>query len=118
MWLGLVAEAERELPALVVRLRGVTGDADGGVAAERRRIERLVLRGTQRAWLGYLSEVTELVRATSRHPEARIRAAALEAGAIVLEHHHMLIGLPGPGYAAAADQRAALTAALTAVPAA
>lgn len=99
LWLALTPEPERELPAAVARLRR-RRDPE----AERRRIERLVLRGTQRAWLRYLSEVAAEVSAAAADPDADV-PAALTAAEVVLEHHRMLIGLPGRGYAAATGTR-------------
>ncbi|MFD8227231.1 hypothetical protein ACFV16_24010 [Streptomyces massasporeus] len=114
VWLGLTPEPEQELPTAVAALRA---PADGRppsalVAAERRRVERLVLRGTQRGWLRYLGEVTDLVvRAATGSTTADPRAA-LTAGEVVLDHHRMLIGLPGAGYARTAAQRRDLERAL------
>ncbi|MFG2309265.1 hypothetical protein ACGFS9_11435 [Streptomyces sp. NPDC048566] len=110
VWLGLTPEPERELPAAVATLRPrAPGSSLPSVAAaERRRIERLILHGTEHRWLGYLAEVTDLVVDASRAPEAGGSAAALVAGEVVLDHHHMLIGLPGTGYERAAPQRRAL----------
>lgn len=116
-WLGLTPEPARELPTAVAALRAAGAGRraiDADVEAERRRVETLLLRGTQRAWLRYLGEVTELVRRGCAHSDPAIRVTARQAGAVVLDHHLMLIGLPGDGYAAAAGQRAVLRAALDA----
>lgn len=81
------------------------------MASERRRLERLILRGSRRGWLRYLAEVTTLVTAVADGadgPGQGDRPAALLAGEVVLDHHRMLIGLPGTGYATAAGDRAAL----------
>ncbi|MEU8589232.1 hypothetical protein AB0C59_19830 [Streptomyces sp. NPDC048664] len=114
VWLGLTPEPERELPAAVAALRPDTPGVSlaAATAEERRRIERLVLRGTQRAWLGYLAEVTALVVDAAVTPGRDRAAAALLAGEVVLDHHRMLIGLPGAGYDRAAPQRHALEEAL------
>ncbi|MFE5813753.1 hypothetical protein [Streptomyces sp. NPDC056479] len=113
VWLGLTPEPEQELPAAVASLRS---PADGRppsvlVRAERHRVERLVLRGTQRGWLRYLREVTDLVveAAGSRSSDP---GAALLAGEVVLDHHRMLIGLPGAGYERTTTQRRDLEHAL------
>ncbi|MEU9111761.1 hypothetical protein AB0D04_08225 [Streptomyces sp. NPDC048483] len=114
VWLGLTPEPEQELPAAVAALRA---PAEGRppsalVAAERHRVERLVLRGTQRGWLRYLGEVTALVvEAAARSATADPRPA-LVAGEVVLNHHRMLIGLPGAGYVRTATQRRDLERAL------
>ncbi|MGX1565001.1 hypothetical protein [Streptomyces sp. NPDC055506] len=115
VWLGLTPEPEQELPTAVAALRA---RADGRppsplVAAERRRVERLVLRGTQRGWLRYLGEVTELVvEAAATGSGTADPRAALLAGEVVLDHHRMLIGLPGSGYDRTATQRRELERAL------
>lgn len=140
-WLGLTPEPERELPAAVAALRasshhpppdppdptaptdptGATEPAPPAppaelVAAERRRLEHLVLRGSRRGWLRYLAEVAELVTAAADGPwPGDDRAAALLAAEVVLDHHRMLIGLPGPGYARTAADRTALEGAVRAL---
>ncbi|MFJ7071730.1 hypothetical protein [Streptomyces sp. NPDC098781] len=113
VWLGLTPEPEQELPAAVAALRSPAPGRPPSalVAAERHRVERLVLRGTQRGWLRYLREVTDLVveAAGSRGDDA---GAALLAGEVVLDHHRMLIGLPGAGYERTRAQRRDLERAL------
>jgi hypothetical protein len=109
VWLGLTPEPERELPAAVAALRTRTAVElpEEIVAAEDRRIEALILHGTQRSWLRYLREVTGLVRAAVERDESL--GDALRAAETVLEHHRMLIGLPGSGYDAVAAERDELT---------
>jgi hypothetical protein len=114
VWLGLTPEPERELPAAVAVLRAPAAGRPSAalVAAERQRVQRLVLRGTQHGWLRYLAEVTDLV---VRAAEASVTAdpgPALVAGEVVLDHHRMLIGLPGTAYARTATQRRELERAL------
>ncbi|GGU98100.1 hypothetical protein GCM10010260_37790 [Streptomyces filipinensis] len=114
VWLGLTPEPEQELPAAVAALRA---PADGHpppalVAAERHRVQRLVLRGTQGGWLRYLREVTDLVVEAAAGPAATDPRPALVAGEVVLDHHRMLIGLPGTAYARTAAQRRDLEEAL------
>ncbi|MCJ1676310.1 hypothetical protein MTF65_02850 [Streptomyces sp. APSN-46.1] len=127
-WLGLTPEPERELPAAVAALRtpshpppkepalppepALPAPSAELVAAERRRLERLILRGSRRSWLRYLAEVAELVTAVAGGPGQGDRAAALLAGEVVLDHHRMLIGLPGTGYARTAGVRTALECAV------
>ncbi|WAZ26493.1 hypothetical protein STRCI_008075 [Streptomyces cinnabarinus] len=113
VWLGLTPEPEQELPAAVAALRSPPDDRPPSalVAAERHRVERLVLRGTQRGWLRYLHEVTDLVVEAARSRTAD-PGAALLAGEVVLDHHRMLIGLPGAGYDRTAAQRRELERAL------
>ncbi|MFJ3876339.1 hypothetical protein ACIPW5_02625 [Streptomyces sp. NPDC090077] len=129
-WLGLTPEPERELPTAVAALRAAPpgaappGAAPPGAApgrpqdladAERRRVERLVLHGTRHGWLRYLAEVTDLVTSVAAGARAGDPAAALLAGEVVLDHHRMLIGLPGPGYGRTARDRTALEGAVRAL---
>ncbi|MEV7616633.1 hypothetical protein [Streptomyces sp. NPDC089799] len=101
-WLGLTPEPERELPVAVAALRAAPAEA------ERQRVERLVLRGSRHGWLRYLAEVTDLVTAVATGSRPGDPAAALLAGEVVLDHHRMLIGLPGAGYDRTAGDRTAL----------
>jgi hypothetical protein len=116
VWLGLTPEPERELPPTVAALRTRapgTGAAPPELAgAERRRVERLILHGSERSWLRYLAEVTGLVTAVADGSTPGDRRAALVAGEVVLDHHRMLIGLPGSGYRRTAGDRLALESAV------
>ncbi|MFI9103527.1 hypothetical protein ACIGXA_23675 [Streptomyces fildesensis] len=139
VWLGLTPEPERELPTVVAALRfrthrsgpygsgphgsgthgsrphdarTPTGTPSALADAERQRVERLILRGTRHSWLRYLAEVTALVVDAADSPGHGDPEAALTAGDVVLDHHRMLIGLPGPGYERTATQRQALEEAL------
>ncbi|MCZ0991485.1 hypothetical protein [Streptomyces diastatochromogenes] len=114
VWLGLTPEPEQELPAAVAALRAPADHRPPAalVAAERHRVERLVLRGTQRGWLRYLSEVTDLVVEAAAPTATADPRPALVAGEVVLDHHRMLIGLPGAGYVRTATQRRDLERAL------
>lgn len=120
-WLGLTPEPERELPTAVAALRAsLPGTATPRTAeelapAERRRVERLILRGSRHSWLRYLAEVTDLVTGVAAGSRTGDRAAALLAGEVVLDHHRMLIGLPGPGYGRTATDRTALERAVRAL---
>jgi hypothetical protein len=69
-----------------------------------------VLRGAQHGWLRYLREVTALVEASASTHDATIDAFALHAAEIVLDHHRMLIGLPGPAYDHVETERGLLDA--------
>lgn len=116
VWLGLTPEPERELPRAVAALRTRAPDAGTEArepaAAERRRVERLILHGSERSWLRYLAEVTELVTSVADGTTAGDPGAALVAGEVVLDHHRMLIGLPGSGYDRTALDRSALETAV------
>ncbi|MGW6617499.1 hypothetical protein ACWGA0_29115 [Streptomyces erythrochromogenes] len=120
-WLGLTPEPERELPTAVAALRAPSPGtatprtAEELAAAERRRLERLILRGSRHSWLRYLAEVTDLVTGVAAGSRTGDRAAALLAGEVVLDHHRMLIGLPGRGYGRTATDRTALEGAVRAL---
>ncbi|MFJ9939736.1 hypothetical protein [Streptomyces erythrochromogenes] len=117
-WLGLTPEPERELPTAVAALRasspGTTTPrtAEELAVAERQRVERLILRGSRHSWLRYLAEVTDLVTGVAAGSRTGDPATALLAGEVVLDHHRMLIGLPGPGYGRTATDRTALEGAV------
>jgi hypothetical protein len=54
-WLSVTPEPERELPAAVATLALGHAASAQAIGAERSRIERLVLRGSERRWLAYRS---------------------------------------------------------------
>ena len=64
-WLSITPEPEQELPHALATLRAGGPPAPGQVAAERARAEALVLRGSRRAWRGYLAEATALARSAT-----------------------------------------------------
>jgi hypothetical protein len=114
-WLGLTPDPERLLPGQVARLRHAADPATAVSdleSSERRRVERLILHGTQRRWIRYLGELTDLVVAVASGAAPGDPRAAREVADVVGHHHRMLIGLPGPGYHRTVAQRAALDAAL------
>jgi hypothetical protein len=80
-WLSITPEPERELPDAVAALRG------GSVAAERERVERLVLRGSRRAWNAYLSEASELAY---NAPPSDARDLVLD---VIKNHENLKLGL-------------------------
>ncbi|MGA2011022.1 MAG: hypothetical protein ABSH51_10910 [Solirubrobacteraceae bacterium] len=112
-WLSVTPEPERELPEAVATLRAGGPPPAGTIDAERARIERLVLTGSQRRWLGYLHEVVELI---GRDPEAggdgfdTLSRARGRAIAVIANHHNLLLALPGPGAGLTASDRARLDA--------
>jgi hypothetical protein len=81
-WLSITPEPERELPVAVAALRG------GSVAAERARVEELVLRGSRRAWTAYLAEARELARTA---PPGEARDVVLD---VIDNHDNLRLGLP------------------------
>ena len=80
-WLSNTPEPERELPDAVAALRG------GSIAAERARVERLVLRGSRRAWTAYLAEAHELARDA---PPGEARDIVLD---VIHNHDNLRLGL-------------------------
>ena len=88
-WLSITPEPERELPGAIAELRAGRPPGAASVAAERARIERLVTRGSRRAWTAYLAEVAALARAA---PPGEARALALD---VIDNHDNLKLGLPG-----------------------
>jgi hypothetical protein len=82
-WLSITPEPELELPEAVAALR-----ADGSVEAERERVERLVLRGSRRAWTAYLAEAAALARDA---PPSEARRIVLD---VIDNHDNLKLGLP------------------------
>jgi hypothetical protein len=92
-WLSITPEPERELPRAVatLRCRGVPSRA--AAEAERVRAERLVTRGSRRAWSAYLREAAELAwRAPEAGDLGEARALVLD---VVANHDNLKLGLPG-----------------------
>jgi hypothetical protein len=103
-WLSLTPEPERELPAALAVL------GEGDEERERRRVERLVVRGSGGAWLRYLRRAVELAEAgaESRDPDVtRARSTVID---VVRNHHMLLLGLPGRAAEQTAGERARLEA--------
>ncbi|HWE12851.1 MAG TPA: hypothetical protein VG365_05030 [Solirubrobacteraceae bacterium] len=109
-WLSVTPEPERELPEAVATLTAGGPPAAGAVAAESRRIERLVLHGSQRRWLAYLHDVVGLIERGQDSGDPEVGAARARAAAVIANHHNLLVALPGPGARITADDRARLQA--------
>jgi hypothetical protein len=92
-WLSLTPEPERELPAAIATLRAGRPASADAVEAERQRVERLVTRGSRRAWLAYIADARALARNASDDAEvAHARAVVLD---VVDNHDNLKLGLPG-----------------------
>jgi hypothetical protein len=92
-WLSITPEPERELPAAIATLRAGSNPGTPAVEAERRRVERLITRGSRRAWTAYIAEAAALARAASGEGEvAQARALVLD---VVDNHDKLTLGLPG-----------------------
>ena len=109
-WLSITPEPERELPQAVATLVAGGRPDPAAVDAERRRIERLVLHGSQRRWLAYLHQVVDLVDRARTSPDPDVIAARTRAAAVVANHHNLLLALPGPGARLTTTDRARLHA--------
>ena len=80
-WLSITPEPERELPDAVAALRG------SSIPAERARVERLVVRGSRRAWTAYLAEAAELAH---KAPPGDARDLVLD---VIQNHDNLKMGL-------------------------
>jgi hypothetical protein len=109
-WLSITPEPERELPAAVATLARGRQAAAPEVDAERARVQRLVLRGGQRRWLAYLHRAVDLICERRGASDADVRAAWGRARTVIINHHNLLLGLPGPGGRLTAGDRARLAA--------
>jgi hypothetical protein len=88
-WLSITPEPERELPAAIAELREGGPPSPASVAAEEARVEKLVKRGSRRAWTAYLTEASELARTASPGPA---RELVLD---VIDNHENLKLGLPG-----------------------
>jgi hypothetical protein len=92
-WLSITPEPERELPAAIATLRSGGVPGDRAIESERRRVERLVTRGSRRAWRRYIADTAALARAASGEGEVgEARALVLE---VIDNHDNLTLGLPG-----------------------
>jgi hypothetical protein len=107
-WLSITPEPERELPEAVATLTAGRRAEPGAVAAERDRIEAIVLRHGQRRWLDYLHQVVELIERRTQSDDPEVRRAGERARLVVTNHHNLLLGLPGRGARLTANDRARL----------
>ena len=107
-WLSITPEPERELPAAVATLAHGAAPSAGAVAAETARVEQLILRGSERAWLSYLHRVVELIDTRSGDSSPEVQSARDCAAAVIANHHNLLLGLRGRGAELTASDRAHL----------
>ena len=98
-WLSVTPEPERELPEAVATLAAGRRADTHAVMRERERIERLVLRGSQRRWLDYLHHVVGLIEASAGIEDPDVARARSRAVAVIANHHNLLLALPGRGAA-------------------
>jgi hypothetical protein len=112
-WLSITPEPERELPRVVATLGHGAAPPPDAVAAETERVERLVLRGSERAWLAYLRGVVELIDRRTGDPDPDVQHARARATAVISNHHNLLLGLDGPGAQLSARDRVHLMQLIT-----
>jgi hypothetical protein len=96
-WLSVTPEPERELPAAVATLVCGAPAREDAVAAEADRIERLVLRGSQRGWNHYLHRVVGLIEDRRHDTDPDVARARTLAARVIANHHNLLLALPGRG---------------------
>lgn len=108
-WLSITPEPERELPEAVATLNHGGMPLPAQVAAENERIERVILRGSERSWLGYLHGVVELIDRRAHDPDPDVQRARTRAAAVISNHHNLLLGLRGRGAELTASDRGHLT---------
>jgi hypothetical protein len=112
-WLSVTPEPERELPEAVATLISGGVPASDEVARERAKIERLVLRGSEREWLAYLRVVVELIDRNAASRDQDVSRARARATAVISNHHNLLLALPGRAAEKTAADRAKLAATQT-----
>jgi hypothetical protein len=88
-WLSITPEPERELPRAMATLRAGGPPRPAAVEAERARGERLVTRGSRRAWTSYLAEAAALA---AEAPPGEAREIVLD---VIDNHDNLKLGLPG-----------------------
>ena len=89
-WLSITPEPELELPEALATLRAGGPPPPELVARERARAERLVLRGTRRAWRRYLAEALALAGSSEDPAVAEARAVVED---VVHNHNNLELAL-------------------------
>jgi len=85
-WLSITPEPELELPEALACLRAGGSPSAAQVELERARAERLVTRGSRRAWRGYLAEALALAGSSEDPAMAEARAVVED----VVHNHNQL----------------------------
>jgi hypothetical protein len=98
-WLSLTPEPERELPAALAVLRARGPASRELLDAERTRAERVVLHGSEAAYLSWLAEAAGLAAAAAGQASADddVARAAAVVRDVVGNQAGLLLGLPGGG---------------------
>jgi hypothetical protein len=85
-WLSITPEPELELPEALATLRAGGPPSAALVELERARAERLVMRGSRRAWRRYLAEAVALATSSQDPAVAEARAVVED----VVHNHNQL----------------------------
>jgi len=107
-WLSITPEPERELPSVVAVLTAGHRVDEDAVRRERLRLQAIVLRHGLRRWLRYLREVLDLLELRAGDEDPDVQSARLRARIVLINHHNLLLGLPGPGATLTTHDRARL----------
>jgi hypothetical protein len=89
-WLSITPEPEFELPEALATLRACGTPSAAQVELERARAERLVLRGSRRAWRQYLAEALALADRSEDPAVAEARAVVED---IVRNHNNLELAI-------------------------
>jgi hypothetical protein len=109
-WLSLTPEPERELPRLIATLAQGYPPPEEAVVAEEVRVRRLVLRGGELAWFRYLHHVIDLLEAPADIDDPEVASARARTIKVLVNHHNLVLGLPGRAAQRTAEDRARLEA--------
>lgn len=96
-WLSLTPEPERELPVAIATLRAGGCPTAAQVAAERQHANRLIKRGSRRAWARWLSEARGLARSSASGGDPRLAAAAELTASVIDNHDALALGITPRG---------------------
>jgi hypothetical protein len=89
-WLSITPEPELELPEALATLRAGGAPSAAMVELERVRAERLVTRGTRRAWRRYLADALVLAGGCEDAELAEARALVED---VVHNHNNLELAL-------------------------
>jgi hypothetical protein len=90
VWLSITPEPESELPRAIATLRSGGPPPPALVERETARAEALVLRGTRRAWRGYLAEALTLADSSN---DPAVRDARALVRDVVHNHDNLELAL-------------------------
>jgi hypothetical protein len=90
VWLSITPEPELELPAALATLREGGPPSAESVARERARVERLVTRGSRRAWRRYMADSLVLAGSSEDPSVAEARAVVED---VIKNHNNLELAL-------------------------